>query len=42
MMPFPAEEILPMLAMMFLRLGVPVLFVLIMGSLAQRFEQRLA
>ncbi len=42
MMPFPAEEILPMLAMLFVRLGVPVVLVVLMGSLAQRYEQRLA
>ncbi len=39
MMPFPAEEVLPMVAMMFLRLGVPAMIVLMMGTLAQRFER---
>jgi hypothetical protein len=39
MMPFPAEEALPMITMMFLRLGVPALIVLMMGTLAQRFER---
>jgi hypothetical protein len=38
MIPFPAEEILPMVAMMFLRLGVPVMIILMMGALAQRFD----
>ncbi len=42
MIPFPVEEILPMLAMLFLRLGLPVLLILMMGTLVQRFEQRLA
>jgi hypothetical protein len=37
MIPFPAEEALPMMAMMFLRLGVPALIILMMGTLAQRF-----
>jgi hypothetical protein len=39
MMPFPAEEVLPMLAMMLLRLGMPVMIILMMGALAQRFER---
>jgi hypothetical protein len=39
MIPFPAEEILPMVAMMFLRLGVPVMIIMMMGALAQRFER---
>jgi hypothetical protein len=39
MMPFPAEEVLPMMALMFLRLGVPAMIILMMGVLAQRFER---
>jgi hypothetical protein len=39
MIPFPAEEVLPMMAMMFLRLGVPAMIILMMGVLAQRFER---
>lgn len=39
MLPFPAEEALPMLAMMFLRLGAPIMIVVMFGSLVQRFEQ---
>lgn len=39
MMPFPAEEVLPTMAMMFLRLGVPAMIILMMGTLAQRFER---
>ena len=39
MIPFPTEEILPMVAMMFLRLGVPVMIILMMGALAQHFER---
>jgi hypothetical protein len=42
MIPFPAEEVLPMLAMMFLRFGAPVMLVVMLGSLVQRFEQRRA
>lgn len=42
MMPFPSDEILPMLAMTFLRLGVPMMIVVLLGSLAQRFEQQRA
>jgi hypothetical protein len=40
MIPFPAEEILPTLGLMLLRLGVPVLALLMLGSLAQRAERR--
>ena len=36
MIPFPAEEVLPMMAMMVLRLGVPALIILMIGTLAQR------
>lgn len=39
MIPFPAEEVLPTMSMMFLRLGVPALIILMMGTLAQRFER---
>lgn len=39
MMPFPSEEVLPMMAMMFLRLGVPAMIILVLGVLAQRFER---
>lgn len=39
MIPFPAEEILPMLALMFLRMGVPLMIILMMGTLAQRFQR---
>jgi hypothetical protein len=39
MMPFPADEVLPMVAMMFLRLGVPAMIILMLGVLAQRFER---
>ncbi len=39
MIPFPADEVLPMLAMMFLRLGVPLMILLMMGALAQRVER---
>jgi hypothetical protein len=39
MIPFPAEEVMPMMAMMFLRLGVPALIILMMGTLAQRLER---
>lgn len=39
MIPFPAEEVLPTMAMMFLRLGVPAMIILMMGTLAQRFER---
>lgn len=39
MLPFPSEEILPMMGLMFLRFGAPLMIVLVLGSLAQRFEQ---
>lgn len=39
MLPFPSEEILPMMGLMFLRLGAPLLIVFALGSLAQRLEQ---
>lgn len=39
MIAFPAEEFLPMMGMMFLRLGVPALIILMVGALAQRFER---
>jgi hypothetical protein len=39
MIPFPAEEVLPAMAMMFLRLGVPVMIIVMMGTLVQRFER---
>ena len=42
MLPFPADELLPMLAMTFLRLGLPLVMVVMLGSLVQRFEQRRA
>lgn len=39
MIPFPSDEILPMISLMILRLGVPVLFLLLLGTLAQRAER---
>ncbi len=39
MIPVPAEEFLPLLAMMFLRLGLPVMIIVMLGALAQRFER---
>lgn len=40
MIPFPADEILPTLGLMLLRLGVPMLALLALGTLAQRVERR--
>jgi len=39
MIPVPAEEFLPLLAMMILRLGLPVMIIVMLGALAQRFER---
>lgn len=39
MLPFLSEEILSMIGLMVLRFGAPIMIVLLMGSLAQRFEQ---
>lgn len=36
MLPVPAEEILPLLGLMFLRLGAPMVMILLLGTLAQR------
>lgn len=39
MIPIPASEILAMLGLTMLRLGVPLLLILLVGALAQRVEQ---
>jgi hypothetical protein len=39
MLPFLSEEILPMIGVMILRFGAPIMIILLIGSLAQRFEQ---
>lgn len=38
MIPMPADEILALFGMTILRLGLPLLLVMLLGSLAQRVE----
>lgn len=38
MIPLPADEILALFGMMILRLGLPLLLVMLLGTLAQRVE----
>lgn len=39
MIPMPADEVLAMFGLMILRLGVPLLFIFLLGALAQRVER---
>lgn len=39
MIPMPASEILAMFGLLILRLVVPLLIILLLGTLAQRVEQ---